>query len=53
MLKYTMKEFVKRFRGNAKLLPPDDPVFKESLRIVFTGQSKKSLKIIKSKPKVK
>ena len=53
MLKYTMKEYVKRLGGNAKLLPPDDPVFKESLRIVFTGQSKKSLKKIKSKPQVK
>tara|TARA_B100000676_G_C17331565_1_gene461648 strand:- start:354 stop:515 length:162 start_codon:yes stop_codon:yes gene_type:complete len=53
MLKYTAKEFVKRLGGNAKLLPPDDPVFKESPRIVFTGQSKKSLKKIKSKPKVK
>ena len=48
-----MKEYVKRMGGNAKLAPPDDPVFKESLRIVFTGQSKKSLKKIKSKPKVK
>tara|TARA_S200000501_G_scaffold83654_1_gene75963 strand:- start:6084 stop:6230 length:147 start_codon:yes stop_codon:yes gene_type:complete len=48
-----MKEYVKRLGGNAKLLPPDDPVFKESPRIVFTGQSKNSLKKIKSKPQVK
>ena len=53
MLKYTVKEFIKRLGGNSRLLPPDDPVFKESTRMIFTGQSKKSLKKIKSKTKVK
>tara|TARA_A100001037_G_scaffold306626_1_gene353427 strand:- start:1181 stop:1342 length:162 start_codon:yes stop_codon:yes gene_type:complete len=53
MLKNKAKEFVKRLGRNAKLLPLDDPVFKESIRIVFTVQSKNSLKKINSKTKVK
>ena len=52
-MKITIEEFTKLVGGNCKMAGPDDPIYKESPRILFTGQSKKTSKKTKSKPKVK
>ena len=43
-MKITIEEFVELLGGNCKMAGPDDPIYKESPRIVVTKKSKKTTK---------